>query len=61
MLRGSCLCGGVRLGDRARRRKCRLMQLASDKARPDAIRFYESPGLIASHEGMKLHIEVDAT
>lgn len=32
------------------------MQLTSDKARPDAIRFYESLGFVASHEGMKLHL-----
>lgn len=39
---------------RARERGCRLVQLTSDKARPDAIRFYESLGFVASHEGMKL-------
>ena len=41
--------------ERARERGCRLVQLTSDKARPDAIRFYESLGFVASHEGMKLH------
>jgi hypothetical protein len=30
--------------------------LTSDKLRPDAIRFYESLGFAASHEGMKLHL-----
>ena len=43
--------------DRARQRGCHLVQLTSDKARPDAIRFYESLGFVASHEGMKLHLE----
>lgn len=32
-----------------------MVQLTSDKSRPDAIRFYEEPGFVASHEGMKLH------
>lgn len=40
--------------ERARERGCHLVQLTSDKARPDAIRFYESLGFVASHEGMKL-------
>ena len=42
--------------DRARQRGCHLVQLTSDKTRPDAIRFYESLGFVASHEGMKLHL-----
>ncbi len=33
---------------------CGLVQLTSDKQRPDAIRFYEKLGFHASHEGMKL-------
>ena len=41
---------------RARERGCRLIQLTSDKARPQAIRFYESIGFSASHEGFKLHL-----
>ena len=43
--------------ERARARHCHLVQLTSDKARPDAIRFYESLGFVASHEGMKLHFD----
>lgn len=42
--------------DRAKQRNCHLLQLTSDKARPDAIRFYESLGFIASHEGFKLNL-----
>jgi GNAT superfamily N-acetyltransferase len=42
--------------DRARQRDCHLVQLTSDKQRGDAIRFYESLGFVASHEGMKLHL-----
>jgi len=41
---------------RARAKGCRLVQLTSDKSRPDAIRFYESLGFTASHEGLKLHL-----
>lgn len=37
-----------------RTRGCGLVQLTTDKARPDALRFYESLGFKASHEGMKL-------
>jgi hypothetical protein len=32
------------------------VQLTSDKLRPDAIRFYESLGFVASHEGVTLHL-----
>ena len=38
-------------------RGCHLVQLTTDKARPDAKRFYESLGFVASHEGMKLHMK----
>lgn len=40
--------------ERCRARGCGLVQLTTDKARPDARRFYESLGFTASHEGMKL-------
>jgi GNAT superfamily N-acetyltransferase len=40
---------------RARQRNAHIVQLASNKQRPDAIRFYERLGFIPSHEGMKLH------
>ena len=39
---------------RARDKNCGLVQLTTDKARPEALRFYESLGFQASHEGMKL-------
>lgn len=42
--------------ERARERKCHLVQLTSDKSRPYAIRFYQSLGFVASHEGMKLRL-----
>lgn len=38
----------------ARAAGCGLVQLTSDKRRPDAIRFYESLGFTATHEGLKL-------
>jgi ribosomal protein S18 acetylase RimI-like enzyme len=41
---------------RARTAGCGLVQLTSDKARPDALRFYEKLGFTASHEGMKLNL-----
>ena len=41
--------------ERVQSKGCHLVQLTSDKARPDAMRFYESLGFVASHEGMKLH------
>ncbi|HEX3711301.1 MAG TPA: GNAT family N-acetyltransferase [Trebonia sp.] len=40
----------------AREQGCGLVQLTSDKRRPDAIRFYESLGFSASHEGLKLSL-----
>jgi len=43
--------------ERARARGCHMLQLTSDKARHDAIRFYESRGFVASHEGMKLKLD----
>jgi GNAT superfamily N-acetyltransferase len=46
--------------NRAKQRNCHVVQLTSDKARPDAIRFYESLGFIASHEGLKLHLETSS-
>lgn len=41
---------------RARQRGCLIVQLTTDKQRPDAIRFYERLGFTASHEGMKLRL-----
>jgi GNAT superfamily N-acetyltransferase len=38
----------------ARGARCGLVQLTSDNARPDAHRFYERLGFVASHVGMKL-------
>jgi GNAT superfamily N-acetyltransferase len=43
--------------EQARARGCRLVQLTTDKRRPDALRFYESLGFRATHEGLKLPLE----
>jgi ribosomal protein S18 acetylase RimI-like enzyme len=42
--------------EECRARGCGLVQLTSDKSRPDALRFYESLGFRASHEGFKLEL-----
>ncbi|HLH45982.1 MAG TPA: GNAT family N-acetyltransferase [Acidimicrobiales bacterium] len=42
--------------EEARRRGCALVQLTSDKRRPDAHRFYERLGFVATHEGFKLDL-----
>ncbi len=42
--------------EQSRQRGCGLVQLTSDKRRPDAIRFYEKLGFVASHDGLKLDL-----
>lgn len=41
--------------NRAKERKAHLIQLTTDKKRPDALKFYQKLGFKASHDGMKLH------
>ncbi|MGM0901610.1 MAG: GNAT family N-acetyltransferase [Bacillota bacterium] len=41
---------------RAEERGCHLVQLATDKKRPGALRFYERLGFKATHEGLKLKL-----
>ena len=43
--------------DRAKKRNAHLLQLTTDKKRPQAIKFYEDLGFKASHEGMKIHFK----
>lgn len=38
----------------AKEKGCSIVQLTSDKQRPDALRFYEKLGFKATHEGFKL-------
>ncbi|MGW7285308.1 N-acetyltransferase family protein [Streptomyces sp. NPDC054847] len=40
--------------EESRKQGCRLVQLTSDAARPDAHRFYEQLGFTGSHVGFKL-------
>jgi GNAT superfamily N-acetyltransferase len=42
--------------NRAKDKGCNLVQLTSDKQRPDALRFYEHLGFKATHEGLKLNL-----
>lgn len=42
--------------NRATEKSCNLVQLTSDKSRPDAIRFYQKLGFTATHEGFKLKL-----
>ena len=41
--------------ERAKERGAHVLQLTTDKQRSKALKFYESLGFVASHEGMKLH------
>jgi ribosomal protein S18 acetylase RimI-like enzyme len=41
---------------RAQARGCHLVQLTTDKLRPEAKHFYEGLGFVATHEGMKLKL-----
>lgn len=43
--------------DRARSKGAHVLQLTTDKKRPDALLFYEHLGFVASHEGLKLHFD----
>ena len=40
---------------RAKERNAHVLQLTTDKKRPEAIAFYEGLGFKSTHEGMKLH------
>ncbi|GGS51719.1 GNAT family N-acetyltransferase [Actinokineospora fastidiosa] len=47
--------------ERARERSAALVQLTTDRSRPDAHRFYERLGFVPSHVGMKLDLSPAAT
>jgi GNAT superfamily N-acetyltransferase len=40
---------------RAKEKNAHVLQLTTDKKRPEAIQFYEDLGFTMSHEGMKMH------
>lgn len=42
----------------AKRSGCGVVQLTTDKTRPDAHKFYETLGFEPSHIGMKLRLEL---
>lgn len=42
--------------NRAKERNAHLLQLTTDKRRPETIEFYIKIGFKASHEGMKMHL-----
>tara|TARA_R110000782_G_scaffold128386_1_gene219966 strand:- start:1348 stop:1806 length:459 start_codon:yes stop_codon:yes gene_type:complete len=44
--------------ERAKQRKAHVLQLTTDKKRPDALYFYKKLGFKDSHEGMKLHFKI---
>lgn len=44
--------------DRAKTRGAHLLQLTTDKKRPEALKFYEKLGFQATHEGMKMHFPI---
>lgn len=46
--------------DEARRRDCGLVQLTSDRQRPEAQRFYEDLGFTAAHVGFKRSLAPEA-
>lgn len=45
--------------EQCRARGCGAVQLTTDKSRHDAMRFYQSLGFVASHEGMKLKLSTN--
>ena len=42
--------------DVARNKGCHMVQLTTNKLRPNAIKFYEAIGFESTHEGMKLNL-----
>jgi len=42
--------------ERAKERKAHLLQLTTDKQRPEAITFYKNLGFKSTHEGMKMYL-----
>ena len=41
--------------ERSKERGAHMVQLTTDKQRPEAVHFYEKLGFVASHEGMKIY------
>ena len=56
--------GGALLGEaitRARERGCHLIQLTTDRRRPEALEFYTALGFQPTHVGLKLHLTESRT
>ncbi|MBO2449080.1 GNAT family N-acetyltransferase [Actinomadura barringtoniae] len=45
--------------EQAQSRGCRVVQLTTDRQRPESIRFYQKIGFRPSHMGMKYHLKAD--
>lgn len=43
--------------ERSKEKGAHLLQLTTDKKRPEAIKFYHKLGFVDTHEGMKLHFD----
>ncbi len=43
----------------AKQEGCHVVQLTTDKLRPDAYQFYQKLGFVNSHDGFKLHLKGD--
>ena len=43
---------------RAKRKGCHLVQLTTDRRRPEALKFYLRLGFKATHDGLKLHLSL---
>ena len=41
----------------AKNRNCHIVQLTTDKSRPQAFKFYQELGFVNSHQGFKLHLK----
>lgn len=42
--------------EQSKQKGAHVVQLTTDKKRPDALEFYKTLGFVSSHEGMKLHL-----
>jgi GNAT superfamily N-acetyltransferase len=42
--------------DKAKEEGCHVVQLTTDKKRPEALKFYKKLGFVDSHEGLKFHL-----
>ena len=45
--------------NRTKEKGAHVLQLTTDKQRPEAIKFYADLGFVSSHEGMKMHFKID--